>query len=229
MWNATMYNTTKLTVPLHELVQSGVKIWDFDYPSFYTGEEKAAFEQKVIDHYYFREIGHETVGRFLHAFRTRIREIMPYYIQLYKSVEIMEGIKDPFGNVDVTETFEQTIEGQHTDTEAGTASSTDTRTSNVNNQHIFANTPGGHIDNIDDHMSEASKDTTSTTDNADIGSQSEVERTGTNSQTVRHTFTKRGNQGVNTYAHDMIEFRQSFINVDMQIINELNDLFLGVY
>ena len=47
--------------------------------------------------------------------------------------------------------------------------------------------------------------------------------------TVSHTLTRKGNQGVNTYAHDMIEFRQSIIDVDRQIIDDLNDLFLMVY
>jgi hypothetical protein len=50
-----------------------------------------------------------------------------------------------------------------------------------------------------------------------------------NDETITHTTTKKGNQGVNTYAHDMIEFRQSIIDVDMMIIADLNCLFLGVY
>ena len=50
-----------------------------------------------------------------------------------------------------------------------------------------------------------------------------------NSGTVKHTLTRKGNQGVNTYAHDMIEYRQSFINVDMMVIGALRDLFLLVY
>ena len=77
------YYNTGVTVELGELVDAGFKLFDFDYPSYYQGEQKTAFEQKVIDRYRFRQIGQETPGRFKHLFRTRLREIMPYYIQLY--------------------------------------------------------------------------------------------------------------------------------------------------
>lgn len=228
MWNRLPYNTTKLTLELRDIVDNKehpINIWDFDYPSFYEGEAKAEFERKVIDHFYFRQIGQETVGRFLHCFRSKIREIMPYYIQMYKSVETMNAIDDPFGNVDIVETFEQETEDNSTGTTTSTGSSSTTEESN--REHRFSSTPQGSIDNLDNYMTEASKD------NDDISNNVSSEASGSsNSQasgTVKHTLTRKGNQGVNTYAHDMIELRQSFINVDMMIINELNPLFLGVY
>ena len=45
-----LWDNTKQTVELRSIVESGVNIWDFDYPSFYQGEEKKRFEKKVIDH-----------------------------------------------------------------------------------------------------------------------------------------------------------------------------------
>lgn len=208
-WKATMYNTTKVTIELRDVVENGVDIWNFDYPSFYQGDEKKAFEQKVIDHYYFRQIGQETVGRFLHYFRTRIKEIMPYYAQLYKSVKIMDALDDPFGNVDITETFEE----ERSD-------STNT-TTNANSQaeNRYSDTPQGSITNIDSYMTNASKD----------NSETEATVQGSGNGTVKHTLTRKGNQGVNTYAHDMKELRETYINIDKMIIDELNDLFLGVY
>lgn len=265
MWITPMYNTTKLTVELGEIVKQGVNIWDFDYPSYYQGEEKKKFEQKVIDHYYFRQIGQETVGRWLHYFRTRIREIMPYYIEQYKTVEIMSNIEDPFGNVDVTETFEQEINGESsgklkgetTDSLNGesnnnakvTHSGTENKTENNTENRVrkFSNTPQGSIANLDNYMTEATQEnntnkltlnggnnfTTNTeekTGNKTTNTgKTSSETTGTNKETLKHTLTRKGNQGVNTYAHDMIEFRQSIINVDMMIIENLNDLFLQVY
>lgn len=252
MWKTTLYETTRLTLELRDIVDNGensVDIWDFEYPSYYKDVEKKAFEQKVIDHYYFRQIGSETVGRFLHQFRTKIREIMPYYIQLYKSVELMNGIEDPFGNVDITETFEQEstdTSSSNTTTQSsgssGTSSETtseDKRTTSENKQHKFSNTPQGAISNIDKYMTEASTDVNSGTDNLNSSGSSEMNTTSTDTTTgsgdttstgkIKHTFTKKGNQGVNTYAHDMKELRETFIDVDMMIIKELNELFLGVY
>lgn len=203
------YSNTKLTVELRELIENGFDIWDFDYPTYYEGDAKKEFEQKVIDHYYFRQIGQETTGRWLHYFRARIREIMPYYIQMYRTVEIMNEIEDPFGNVDIVEKFKQTTKGTGSSTSKANSDST----------HRYANTPQGRIENIDTHITEATKD----------GANSSSQSTASNNETVEHEYTKKGNQGVNTYAHDMIEFRGSIIDVDMMIINDLNDLFILVY
>lgn len=249
------YSNSKVTLELRDVLASydengrPFKLWDFDYPSYYKDEAKTAFEQKVIDHYLFHQIGVETIARFKHNFKTRIREIMPYYIQMYKSVEIMDGIDDPFGNVDMTETFEQTStgtsSGTSSNTENGTSSSnetankTDNKTATEDTEHRFSNTPQGEISNIDSYLTEASKDnkdqTENITSNGTVTTENESTITSTgsseseNSGTVKHTLTRKGNQGVNTYAHDMIEYRQSFINVDMMIIGALRDLFLLVY
>ena len=269
------YSNTKVTLELRDVLASvdengnPFNLWDFDYPSYYKGEAKTAFEQKIIDHYLFHQIGVETVARFKHNFRSRVREIMPYYLQMYKSVEIMEGIDDPFGNVDITETFEQTSTDtssgtvnstetgttSNTNTESGTSSSsetatkTDNKTATEDSEHRFSNTPQGTISNLDSYLTEASQDSkdqtekitsngTVTTENESAitsNGSGETSRTNTgtseteNAGTVRHTLTRKGNQGVNTYAHDMIEYRQSFINVDMMIIGALRDLFLLIY
>ena len=210
MWKTPLYDTTKLTVELRELVENGVNIWDFDYPSYYEGNDKTDFEQKVIDHYYFRQIGQETVGRFLHMFRTRIREIMPRYIDMYHTVELMRSIDDPFGNVDIVETYEETSEGSASGSSSASSQSsagvdkTDDKTSSENTDHKFSNTPQGSIDNIDRYMTEASKDKLNATENVttseahETDSSSEATTEQSTSGTVSHTLTRKGNQGVNT-------------------------------
>ncbi len=221
MWQDPMMSTTKLTLELRELVENGVDIWDFEYPSYYKGEEKTAFERKVIDHYYFRQIGQETVGRFKHYFRTKIREIMPYYIQLYESEKFMKELDDPFATVDYTESYTETRSGQS----SGTSSSSSQSSGSNNNTHKFSNTPQGSLQNLDVYLTEGSIDT-GTNENADSGTASSESES---SENVTHTLTKKGAMGVTTFGHDMIEFRESFLNVDMMIIDELNDLFLKVY
>ena len=49
--------------------------------------------------------------------------------------------------------------------------------------------------------------------------------------THTHVMTKKGNQGVNTYAHDMLEFRQLFQNIVQMIIHDsrIAELFMLVY
>ena len=183
------YETTKVTLELDDLIKNGVNIWDFDYDSFYKGAKKKEFEQKVIDHYRFRQIGQETVGRFKHFFKTRVRELAPYYKQLYESEALMRSIDDPFGNVDIVETIVDK--------------------SKSNSEGRYMDTPQGNVDNIEDYLTNANR------------GKADSERT--------YTYTKKGNQGVNTYAHDMKELRETFLNIDEMFINDLNVLFLGVY
>ena len=221
------YSNTKVTLELRDVLASTdangnpFDLWDFDYPCFYEGDEKKAFEQRIIDHYYFHQIGVETIARFKHNFRTRIREIMPYYNQFYESEKYMKEIDDPFATVDYTETFEQTS----TDESTGTATTTATGDETVNALKKESDTPQGSISNLDSYLSRAEQNDQQTNAN----SQTDTETTGSNTGTIKHTLTKKGAMGVTTFGHDMIEYRQSFINVDMMVIGALKDLFLLVY
>lgn len=244
-----MWDTTKLTVELREIVESGVDIWGFDYPSYYTGAAKREFERKVIDHFYFRQIGQETVGRWLHQFRTRVREIMPYYIQRYKSVEIMEKIEDPFESYNLTEEYTQKRVGKGDSTvktsstsssDADTDKTTETDETLTNhNEKRFSNTPQGSIDNLDKYLTEATIDDGKSTNknkttekgsaNTSASIDGSSETSSNDTENITHTLTRKGNIGVATLAQEMNSFRTSFLNVDMEVINELNDLFLLVY
>lgn len=313
MWKSSQYNTTKLTLELRDVLETGVNIWGDDgsipwYEPDLTGLEEPYYsicdmaspqflKKRIEDHFYFRQIGCETLGRWLHMFRTHVAQIMPYYAQLYKSQELMFRLDDPFGNVDIVETFEEETKGNTSGTQTGTASSSGSsssessstaessgsstgkttgsssasststlsndKTSTENKEHRFSNTPQESISNIDSYLTEAAKDKNTITegvdgtestssqssDTADTENESESTTTGsttsssetsgssntnntttgTTSGTVKHTLTRKGNQGVNTYAHDMKELRETFINIEQMIIADLNHLFLGIY
>lgn len=229
MWKTTLYETSKLTLELRDVIAGGVNLWDFEYPSYYKDKQKTEFEQKVIDHFYFRQIGQETVGRFLHVFRAKVREIMPYYIDMYKSVEIMHGLENPFDNVDVIETFEQESTDKGTAKSRATSQGNSSSNGNSESERRFSNTPQGSISNLDNYLTEAERNNNTVSDSSETNAESDGNSSHETEGTVKHTLHRKGNQGVNTFAHDIIEFRKSIINVDMMIINELNELFLGVY
>lgn len=223
------YNTG-VTVELRELVESGVNIWDFEYPSFYEGTAKSEFEKKVIDHYYFRQIGQETTGRFLHCFRTKIKEIMPYYVNLYKTVLMFDEVKDPFENVDMVE------ERTQTRTMTGSNTSTSELSKNLRNSNEsmsdsrFSDTPGGDVGNLaNGYITNATVNNGTITDTgSETGNQS-VSGSSEGSETLTDRFTRKGNHGVDTFAKVLKEHRSAIINIDMMIIEELGDLFLKVY
>lgn len=63
------------------------KIFDFSYP-LYDPSYKAALETKIINHFFFREIGAETVAQFKFMLARTLNEVMPYYNDLYRSAAL---------------------------------------------------------------------------------------------------------------------------------------------
>ena len=223
--------------------------------------EREELNKRLLNHYKYREIGFETVGRFLDELQITMEEIMPYYNELYASVEIMAELENPFDNVDIIEKYDEKTTGtatnegssevttqSHNATQSEDSSETNATVGNTA-KSVNSATPQGVLDisadNIDavpyadnatwnsftnsdqantTGISEASTDTNSTQDAESV---SQTITAGT----TEHTFTKKGNQGVNTYAHDMIEFRTSIIDVTNKIINDsrIAELFMMVF
>lgn len=237
--------TTKLTVELRELVESGVDPWAFDYPSYYEGEQKAAFEKKVLDHYWFRQIGQETPGRFLAMFRSRIREIMPYYIQLYKSCELMDSIKDPFESYNLTETFEQESTGSGSSSTSSnrkttgstetsseserTGSSSSTRSGSEESVEKHSDTPQGSIENVEEYMSSATVKNGSSSDNLE-GSESGSESvTGTGSSEETDTGSMEGStEESGSVRHTLTRRGNIGVSTLGEEMNKLRSSFLNV-
>lgn len=236
-----LYDNTGVTIELGELLDSGFQLWGFDYPSYYQGEEKTAFEQKVVDHYRFRQIGQETPARFRHYFQTRVREVMPYYIQLYKLQEKVEKIEDPLESYNLTETYTQdktgagSVTGRTTDTSETESTATSEKTGAHNATRKFSNTPQGSIANLDDHLTEATVENGSdsedleTTGTVSASGSGTSETTTQDTENTQYTLTRKGNIGVQPLGSEIQDIRNSFINIDLMVIESLSDLFLGVY
>jgi len=229
--------------------------WGWNFPT------RSWLNQRLLNHYKYREIGFETVGRFLDELKITMYDIMPYYNELFESVDIMKDLPNPFDNVDVIEEYtekrtDSTTSSSESETKGSGHSKTtaedETNTSasvNHNNKNVHTTTPSDtvsipakNIDNVT-HADDVtwSKDnssdeglsrgeSSSETDNTSTGN-SKSSAKGENESTVQHTFTKKGNQGVNTYAHDMNEYRTAIIDVVNEIITDprIADLFMKVY
>jgi hypothetical protein len=94
----------RYTTELRDIANSGVKIFNFEY-AFYDETKRPDFEQRFIDHFYFREIGQETFGRFQHYLKVKCNEVLPYYNELLKAAQLNYEI---LNNYNITETLEKT-------------------------------------------------------------------------------------------------------------------------
>ncbi len=193
--------------------------------------------KRLLDNYKYREIGSETVGRFLDDLEITMRNIMPYYNELFKTVVTMAELPSPFDNVDVVESFTQTTKGKSSSTSSGDTTATSNTKMADADKSVHSDTPQGllsitgkDIDSVpySDSVTWNGSESESTGSNKTTGTTSAE---GETEGTVEHTYTKVGNQGVNTYAHDMNEFRTSIMDVVDSIINDqrIQELFMMVY
>lgn len=210
------------------------------YPIFTPKEDSPAkqfiptreqLNEKILNHYKYREIGFETVGRFIDELQITMNEIMPFYNQMMRSVEMLNEIDDIFGNIDLEETFIQETENG-TDTTAKTNTLQNQQEKNSNTfERKASDTPQGSIENLDNFMTEAQREKNDANNESDltvdVDNTSKIQSSGK----VTHTLRKVGNQGVNTYAHDIIEFRQTILNIEQAVIADyrLSELFMQIY
>ena len=192
-------SNSQVTLELRKFIEDGAILFDTDdkYP-IWKEEHRPELEKKIIEHYYHRQIGAETWALFKHNVNVRMREIMPYYVEIWKTTQYDYN---PIENYSMTEEFK--------DSSKGSAS-----TSGKSSERI-SDTPQESIDNLENYMSSASKsDSEGKTDSATDN---------------HHSGWRKGNIGVTTSQQMIQAERDITLNLDVMIINELKDLFLGVY
>lgn len=230
---------SKYTTELRWVIENGYDLQLNEYPIF-DENYRQKLNQKIINHYYFREIGFETVGLFRFYLKQTMNEIMPYYNQLYESA-LLEI--DPLNTINFTETLTRTKIGNDTknfneDTTVNSnGDSNSNSTKNTNFKDVESDTPQGmlSIGNIEGELYASyariskNEDTTNSTahqETTDIQKRKNDEKIN-REDNENYTRTEKGNR--ESQSELLMKYRETFLNIDMQVINELNDLFMGLY
>lgn len=233
-------------------------IFTFTFPIF-DENYRTVLEKKILKHFYTREICEETVGLWKLRLDTKLNEIMPYYNKLYKSELLEfnplytanltrtkktdydsnrnenENINDTTKNNGTTNsTNESSVNG----TESGTSSNTGT--------DLYSDTPQGSLTGVENetYLTNARKTTDSDTTTSTTSNTSNA--TGSITSAENKTYGRvRGNTDTLTSTEDYLEtvvgydgangsdlllkFRETFLNIDVMILNELEDLFFQLW
>lgn len=186
------------TLELREILDNNVDIFSgWTFPIF-DETYRQVLKDKIINHYKFREIGVETTGRFIHNFKTRMQEIMPYFNKVYSAMALEQRILD---NYDVTETYTRVVTDDNT----------------TGSKRLFSDTPQGRVTLLEQDSNEF------------ITQVNDDTQTETNTNNEDWTRTMKGNIGIQTDADAVTKYIESLINVDTEVINSLNDLFMQIY
>ena len=182
----------RYSIELREFVEDPLfTLFDFDYP-FYADDLsiKEEFENRFIEHYYFHEIGFETVARFKHYLRSRLRDVMPYYSQLYES-ELKAKDLNFLLNKDLREEFIRESSGT-LESSAKTSGSNSMSSSNTNNSKVSNLDNGVAAVNLSSgNLTGVSQDTTSA--NASNQTESGTTQANKTNQNEKTVFTSQGN------------------------------------
>ena len=217
------------------------KVFNFDFPIF-DENYRQVLCRKILKHYYTREIAHETVGRWKLALNAKLNEIMPYYNQLYKS-ELLEF--NPFYDVDLTRSREgsgtSNRTSNNTETNSGTSKnvSSGSGTSNTDTLNRFSDTPQNSMDTqgITDSVplttvTKVNEDNTATNESTDTLTRNDS-KTGNGTENINNTDkyieTVKGKQGTENYSSLLKKFRETFLNIDMMIIEDCSDCFFTLW
>ena len=210
----------KYTITIKTLIDNDFDFQMTQYPIF-DENYRDTLNNNILNHYYENEIGFETASLFRFYLNQKLNEIMPYYNELYKVQKNLIDNNLLLGNVNLTES----LQGQNTTQTSITSQSTNNGTSN--NKNLFQDTPQGQISNteIDNQTWATNLTLDSNTTNNTINDSNSASGSGTNS----YLKTIIGNNG-NKFNIDVLnDIKNNLMNIDLMIINDLNDLFMGIF
>lgn len=189
------------------------------YPLF-SEEYRSTLNSKIKTHFWFNEIGHETVDIFLFQLKVKMNEIMPYYNQMYES-ELTK--RDPFLTVRMTS--KNTSNGSTRTTGETSEQGSSTSSTDAKSRAVQSETPQVMLSGNGDYATGAADSTSLTgvkSSSTSGGSQST-----TSSSDGSGTATQEGFSG--SMASLIQAHRDAIVNVDMMVIAQLEPLFMYVW
>lgn len=214
------------------------KIFSFSFPIF-DEQYRTILEKKILKHFYTREICEETVGLWKLRLDTKLNEIMPYYNKLYKS-ELLEF--NPLYTTNLTRTKKTDYDSNKNTTNNGTVKSTsesngsDTVTNSNVKIDLYSDTPQGALTGVENETYLTNARKTSDSGNSSSSTSNSITGNVTNSDsstdalnsTEDYLETVIGFEG--SSASDLlIKYRDTFLNIDMMVIEDLETLFFQLW
>lgn len=238
------------TVEIRTLVENHFDLGLRDYPIF-NEMHRLELNTKIINHFFFREIGFETAELFKVCLNRRLAEIMPYYNELWRTTTYNFDPLEDFSEVEtldrdtseIVAAYTAAIANTNTKNAAGGSSKTVNSNSNTD-YNIFSDTPQGYVVGMDEGSAnyatntnyDNSGGTASTPAKSHTAAVNETadNRQGSSATDREHaedyTRTRKGKAANGkTYAELIQQYRDIIINIDMMIIRELEDLFMSIW
>lgn len=203
---------------IDEIINDSIPlIFDFDFP-FYSdlAADKLEFEKQFLLHYYTREIGVETFGWWKLRLKSKLFDVMPKYKQLYDIEQKKYNLYD-------TVNMEKSVVS--TNSTDGKGSSKQTSENSRQTDDMYSDTPQGDLENVKvgKYLSEYRY--------LDDNSAATVNNTNENSSMHNGQQTEKwsGKEAGMTYSEIKMMERKAILNINLMLIGEFEELFMGVF
>lgn len=220
------------TVQLGSLVENGFDLQLAEYPIF-DEDYRKVLNQKILSRYWFREIGQETPALFRFMLKRKLNEIMPFYNELYNTAK---ADIDPLNNVDVTTEHDgkanRTDDRDAIHNEQGSSEANAVNDSTSKGRTLVSATPQVNLSGHDDYATNLTDSDTSANGNTNSTENSSrylTENDKSNSATTESYVTKVAGRSGILGADALLRWRETLLNIDVQILDELAPLFMGIY
>ena len=211
---------------------------DYELSNYLTSDEidvintrgtwtKHRLAEKIVNHYFMREIGFETMELFRLKAQSFMNEIMEEYLPLIYSASIEY---DPLVNVDYKETY--TRQAINNGTTSSTTSGTSSSQSSNSGLEVSSDTPQGQISKSAILSGNYASSTSANEGVSNDSTTTSSTGSGTDNNTLNETYTKntKGNSGVSATAQKMIEqYRNNIRAIDKEIIDKCAVLFMRIW
>ena len=199
----------------------------------------------------------EIMPYFNQLYKSALLEFNPFYdVDLTRShTNTTTGTQNTDATLNTTGTEENTLGQDTTAHTTGTdiVDNTINENATIANKDAYSETPQGQLSGVDDNtyltdyrkIDNTNEKETTAHNITDIENTVSTNVSGTNNKatatdttnntktditnTETYLETVKGKQGMQNYSDLLIRYRDTFLNIDMQIINELNELFFNLW
>lgn len=207
----------KYTTTIKSLMDNNFDFGLKDYPIF-DEDYREHLNDMILKHYYMSEIGFETANLFKQYLNNKMNEIMPYYNTLYSlQQEMLSNTGNIDQNVNLTESYTHEVNTEGTSESNSSSDNT--------NKSVSQNTPQGNLINQNINNFNYADNISMGSNNSNINDNSN-----TTGKSIENYIKKiQGNNG-NKYAYEvLIAVKNNLLSIDLEVINQLEDLFMGIF
>ena len=178
---------------------------------------------KIVNHYYMREIGFETIKLFEINTKEYMEELMEEYLPLIysKCIEF-----DPLKDVDLVREHIREKEGES----SGSVTTGTEDQNNMSSLNVRSDTPQGQISKQEILTGKYASNTNANESESNSSSNSNTDSNANSNEKETYRETETGSRGgINTSQKLISEYRKIIIPFEKEIINKCSVLFMSIY